>query len=165
MNLKKQFSKAYDKHAEKIFRFVFLKVGTQEAAEDIASQVFSKAWDRMKKGIKINNVSAYLFQIARAEVANFYRKKANYRIISAENLPIADSSLSAELVQQTAGDIEALRMCLNKLDEDNQNVLIWRYLEDYPIKEIAKMLGKSKGAVRVMIHRALRELRGKMNIQ
>jgi len=162
MNLQKQFSNAYDKHAEKIFRFVFLKVGKQEVAEDIASQVFSKAWTKIRTGTKVDNISAYLYQIARAEVANFYRKNAKYRIVSADNLAIVDSEISIEQVQQKTGELANLRQNLSLLDEDSQNVLIWRYLDDHSISEIAKMVEKSKGATRVMIHRALKELKGKM---
>lgn len=166
-NPKKKFSKLYDKYVDKIYRFVFLKVESQEAAEDVTSQVFSKGWSRFKKtGRKaeaIENPSAYLFQIARAEIANHHRKRAKFQTIQATTEQIADPELNLEEKSKLDSDFAAVKNCLAKLSTDYQDVLIWRYIDGYSNKEIAEILGKSRGAVRVMIHRALKELRATIN--
>ncbi len=88
----KKFAKIYDKHIDKIYRFIFLKTGTKEVAEDITSQVFTKAWRKFKlQGRDIENMSAYIFQIARAEVANHYRDASKFQIISTEVVEIVDA--------------------------------------------------------------------------
>lgn len=160
----KQFSRIYDNYIDKIYRFVFLKVGSEETAQDVTAQVFTKGWKKFKSGARIENVSAYLYQIARAEIANYYRGTNRYQVISTESVQIADlegTPSAVESRQQLKGDIEKVKKILAQLDEDSQNVLIWKYLDNYSNKEIAEMLGKSEGAVRVMLHRALAQLREK----
>lgn len=158
---KKQFGGIYDDHIDKIYRFVFLKLDSQEAAQDVTSRVFLKGWKRFKSGSRIENVSAYLYQIARAEIANYYRGEKRYQVISTDALPVADEQHNIERQQMVDSDIAAVKKLLCQLDEDAQNVLIWKYLDNYSNQEIAEMLGKSEGAVRVMLHRALVQLREK----
>ena len=59
-DLKKQFSKIYDEHIKKIYRFVYLKVSSEDIAQDIASETFLKAWDKFKAGEEIKNMQAFL---------------------------------------------------------------------------------------------------------
>jgi len=158
----KQFEKIYDNYIDKIYRFVFLKVDSEEAAQDVTAQVFTKGWRKFKSGTRIKNVSAYLYQIARAEVANYYRGSRKYQIVSVESVQVVDTEQDIEKQQIKGSDIAEVKKLLGQLDEDSQNVLIWRYLDGYSNKEIAGMLGKSEGAVRVMIHRALAQLREKV---
>ena len=167
---KKKFAKLYDKYVIKLYRFIFLKVGSQETAEDLTSQVFAKVWDRFRnsnrnsnrKKEEIKNLTAYLYQVARREIANYHRQKAKFQVIPTHSLQLSDPASSLEENSTLQEEIEAVRNSLSELTEDHQNVIIWRYLDGYSIKEIAKILGKSKGAVRVMLHRALKELREKV---
>jgi RNA polymerase sigma-70 factor (ECF subfamily) len=172
-NPKKEFGKIYDKHVAKIYRFVYLKVDSRESAEDLTSQIFTKLWEKIKTlsgrtdnpgrtSEKIENPTAYVYQIARAEIANYYRNKPKYHIIPAEEVQIVDPKENLEEKQQLQSDIEYLKYCLSQLSEDHQNVIIWRYLDDLSYKEIAEIMQKEEGAVRVMVHRAIKELREKM---
>jgi len=161
-NYKKQFGQLYDKHIDKIYRYVFLKVGAREAAEDIVAEVFTKSWRRFKAGVEIKNASAYLYQVARAEVANYYRTGAKAEFISVDAVPIMDNKIGLEAEQFLRADLENLQKHLKEIREEYQDVLIWYYVDGYTTKEIAAMLEKSEGAVRVMVSRALAELREKM---
>jgi len=159
-NLEKKFSKVYDKLVGKIYRFVFLKVNTQEVAEDITSQVFAKAWNKVRKSEKeIKNLSAYIYQIARAELVNYYKNKSKYTIVSAENVQIVDQSINLEEKEQINSETDNLFRFIQKLNDDYRNVIIWRYLDDLSYKEIAEIMEKPEGTIRVMVHRALKELR------
>ena len=168
---KKIFSKIYDQYVDKIYRFVFFKVNSREVAEDITSKVFVRGWDRFKHQgqnsdtqpkSEIKNPGAYIYQVARAEIANYYREKSKFKIISAESAVIADPKPGLEEKSGLDSDIVAVRNCLASLSTDYQDVLIWRYINGYSTGKIAELMGKSKGAVRVMLHRALKELRGMM---
>lgn len=161
----KQFEKIYDDYIDKIYRFVFLKMDSEESAQDVTAQVFTKGWKKFKSGTHIKNVSAYLYQIARSEVSNYYRGSRKYQIVSVESVQILDMKGTTSAVEgkhQISSDIATVKKVLRQLDENSQNVLIWRYLDGYSNKEIAIMLGKSEGAVRVMIHRALAQMKEKM---
>ncbi len=159
----KKFAKIYDKHIDKIYRFVFLKTGTKEIAEDVTSQVFTKGWRKFKlQGHTIKNVSAYLFQIARAELANHYREANKFQIISASAVEIIDDQPSPEIAQETNLARKDAQNALRELEDDLQNILIWHFVEEMGFKEIGGLLDRPEGTVRVMAHRALKELRLKM---
>jgi len=158
----RQFGDIYDDHIDKIYRFIFLKVDSENTAQDVTAQVFTKGWKKFKSGARIDNISAYLYQIARAEIANYYRGSRKYKVISVESTAeIVDTEQDIEKAQIKKADIDAAKELLGQLNEDAQNVLVWKYLDNYSNKEIAKMLNKSEGAVRVMVHRALAQLREK----
>ncbi len=158
---KQKFEKIYDNQVDKVYRFVFLKVGSVDIAQDLTAQAFTKAWKKAKSGLDIKNPSAYIFQIARREIAGHYRQASKMKIVSAEFVEI----VSEENIEQNKGvqmEFETVRTCLAQLKEDQQNVLVLRYVDNRPIKEIAQIINKKPGAVKVMIHRALKELRDKM---
>jgi len=157
----KKFAKIYDKYIEKIYRFVFLKTGSKELAEDLTSQVFTKGWKKFKlQGAEIKNVSAYLFQIARTEIANYYRQTSKFQVVLTEALEVADEKgdLEASHISGLMG--QEVQKALGGLEEELQNVLIWHYVEGISFKEIGGFLNRPEGTVRVMAHRALKDLRG-----
>lgn len=158
---KEQFGLIYDQYVEKIYRFVYLKVGfSQEIAEDITSRVFTKGWELHRGGGKIENPSAFLYRIARNMIIDHYRGKDKMKTISSEGFPhIADPGTNPYEKAVLASDAEQVKSAIQKIKKDYQDVVIWRYLEDMPISEISAILQKPEGAVRVMIHRGLNALR------
>lgn len=163
-NIKKNFSRVYDKNVRKIYRFIFLKVSSKETAQDLTSQTFLRAWEAFKKregnpGGKIENPSAFLYQIARNLVVDFYREKGRLETVSTENLSLADPQADLEREAVLNSDFDLARKALANLKDDYQNVIVWRYLDDMSTAKIAELMDKKEGAVRVMIHRALKQLR------
>ncbi len=162
-NLKKIFSKIYDQYIDKIYRFIFLKVNSVEVAEDLTSETFLRGWEAFQaKKAEIENPSAFLYQIARNLIVNHYREKSKAQIVSAEIAPIADPRQNLEEKAILASDLNLIRSALAELKEDYQNVIIWYYLDDLSIKEIAKMLDRTEPAIRVLIHRALKALKNQL---
>lgn len=158
--LRKKFSKIYDKNVDKIYRFVFLKVSSPERAEDITSKVFLRGWEAFQnEERKIKNPPAFLYKIARNLVIDFYRERDKAQIISTENLQMADSGQGLEEKAILNSDIEMVRNGLKNIKDEYQEVVVWYYLEGLSTKEIAKILDKSPGAVRVTVHRALKALK------
>jgi len=160
-DIREQFSQIYDQYIEKIYRFVYLKVSSQEIAEDITSKVFMKGWESyQKKASEIENPSAFLYQIARNAVVDHYREKGRSNIVSSEVLPeIADSGDDAHYKAVLSADISAIKTYITRLKPEHQDLIIWHYLEDMPIAEIAEMVGKPAGTVRVALHRGLKKLK------
>jgi RNA polymerase sigma-70 factor (ECF subfamily) len=163
-NLKKVFSKIYDQYIEKIYRFIFLKVNSEEIAQDLTSETFLRGWESFKeKEEKIENPSAFLYQIARNLVIDHYREKGKAQVVSAEFAQILDPRPNMEENAILRSDVEQIREVLTEIKEDYQNVIIWHYLDDLPICEVAKLLDRSEEATRVLLHRALESLRKKVN--
>jgi RNA polymerase sigma-70 factor (ECF subfamily) len=161
-HLQKEFSKLYDQYIGKIYRFVFLRVNSTEAAQDLTSETFVRAWDRFKAdgaGPKVENWAAFLYQIARNLVIDFYREKGKIQIISASYVADPNPALNLEEMAFFNSDMEQVKKVLFQLGEEHQEVIIWRYLDGLSNKEIAEILNKPESTVRVIIHRALEALR------
>ena len=162
-SINEQFSRIYDQYIEKIYRFVYLKVSSQEVAEDVTSKVFLKGWESYQKDQKINNPGSFLYQIARNAVIDHYREKGRTNTISAEFAgQIVDHKTNLYEKAVFNESFEATKSAIQKLKKDYQDVIIWHYLEDMPIVEIAGILNKPVGTIRVMIHRGLRMLRDEL---
>jgi RNA polymerase sigma-70 factor (ECF subfamily) len=160
-SLNEQFGQIYDQYIDKIYRFIYLKVNSQETAEDITSKVFLKGWEAFqspREGIK--NPGAFLYQIARNAVVDHYRDKGRAKVVSADASPqIADPGESAQDKAILSADISIIKKSIKKLKKEHQDIIIWHYIEDMPIANIAGLLGKPAGTVRVMLHRGLKDLK------
>ncbi len=163
-DLNEQFSLIYDQYIDKIYRFVYLKVSSKEVAEDITSKVFLKGFEAYRKDPSIKNIGAFLYQIARNDVANHYRDTSKKQTIPHDSLPEAAADGTDVHEKAVFGeDIGKVKAALASLKKEHQDVLIWYYLEDMGAEEIATMVGKPAGTVRVMIHRGLEALKGAMS--
>lgn len=167
-NPTKEFSKIFDDCIEKIYRFVFIKVSSEEIANDITSETFLKGWEAYQASCgldcqKIENPKAFLYRIARNLVIDYYREKGKAQVVSVENAAIIDPRPGIAEVAAFSSDLDKIKTMLNDLNDDYQNVIVWHYLDDLPISEIAKIMDKSEDAVRVTLHRALKSLKSKMN--
>lgn len=162
--LNKQFGHIYDQYIDKIYRFVYLKVNSQETAEDITSKVFTRGWEVFQKpNFEMKNPGAFLYQIARNAVIDHYREKGRAKMVSVDASPqIADPGTNAQDKAILSADISAVRKAILKLSKDHQDIIIWHYLEDIPVADIAKLLDKPAGTVRVMLHRGLKDLKDKI---
>jgi RNA polymerase sigma-70 factor (ECF subfamily) len=162
--LKKEFSKIYDKYVEKIYRFIFLKVNSKEVAEDLTSETFLRTWKVFSQSNpKIENISAFLYKTARNLITDYYREKGRVQIISPDlGRPIVDPRQNLEKQAILNSEIERIQKALLELDEDYQNAIIWYYLNELSIQEVANLLERTVPATRVLISRAIKALREKI---
>ncbi|OGY23960.1 MAG: hypothetical protein A2172_02790 [Candidatus Woykebacteria bacterium RBG_13_40_15] len=160
-DLRKQFSKIYDQYINKIYRFVFIKVNSRELAEDLTAEVFTRCWEKFKRvgSEGIENIQAFLFQAARNLVIDYYRQKGRVRLISTQDIWVPDPRVDLEKEAGLGSEVSQIRFALNKIPENYAEIVVWHYLDQLSVSEIAKLLNKSEGAVRVTLHRALKELR------
>ncbi|MCK4554869.1 RNA polymerase sigma factor [Candidatus Parcubacteria bacterium] len=169
INPRKIFSKIYNQYIDKIYRFIFLKVNSQEIAQDLTSETFLRGWEAFEKSQnprtndqKIENTQAFLYKIARNLVTDHYREKGKTKIVSTEYVKITDPRTNLEEKAILSSDLDTIRLALTNLKEDYQNVIIWHYLDDLSISEIAEIMDKSKEAARVQLHRALKALKNEL---
>ena len=160
-NPRKIFSELYDKYIEKIYRFVFFKVSSKETAEDLTSEIFTRVWRTLEKGTKLENPGAFLYRIARNIVTDYYRQRPEPQISLADYKEVADPAINFEETSHTQSDLEQIKVNLANINDDYREVITLRYVEDYSISEIAKILDRPEGTVRVMLHRGLEELKDK----
>lgn len=153
------FGSLYDHYHPAIYRFIALKVGSREDAEDITHHVFLRAWTRIAqyegRGYPF---SSWLYRIARNQVVDFYRARREHT-----DLDDVEPFLLAEDDTEDAIDHKAevarVRAALLELRTDYQDVIILRFIEERSLEEAAEALNRSVGATKVLQHRALRHLR------
>lgn len=153
------FGVLYDYYQPAIYRFVALKVGRREDAEDITHQVFLRAWQSIGqyegRGYPF---SSWLYRIARNNIVDFYRARREYTDIEdvAEFLVVDDTTNES---LDLKADIGRVRAAMLDLRADYQDVIILRFIEERSLEEAAEALERTVGATKVLQHRALRNLR------
>ncbi len=156
------FAQLYDKYVERIFRFIYLKTFHKADSEDLTQQVFLKAFQNIKKySYQGFPFSSWLYKIALNVVIDYYRQNKS------EEIKVSD--LLFELKEEGnlnpwekfdyGLEIEKVKQIIKKLPQDQQDVLILKFVNDLNNKEIAEILNKSEGAIRVIQHRALKQLK------
>ena len=161
-NSRKIYSDIYDKYVDKIYRFIVLKVKSSEIAEDLCSEVFLRGWEAFKGKNEIENIQAFLYQIARNLLSDHYREAGRAQLVSVEYAPITDPNQDLEEKALVQSDLEQVKASLANIKEDYREVIIWYYLDELQVPEIAKILDKSEPTVRVLIHRALKALKNEL---
>jgi len=162
--LKKEFSNIYDKYIKKIYRFVFLKVNSQEIAEDLTSDTFLRGWEAYRQtSVQIKNPQAFLYKIANNLVTDYYRTRGKAHIVSTEDRKIADPKANLEKIAVLSSEMDNIKVAMADLSQDYQNVIIWHYLDGLSVNEVAQIMDRSEEATRVLLHRALKSLKGQLN--
>ena len=154
------FGALYDHYQPAIYRFVAVKVGRREEAEDITHQAFLSAWLSIKKyQHRGHPFSSWLYQIARNQVVDHYRAKRNETAIESVDPEYFAIAASIELSLPAKLEMENVRRAMKNLKSEYQDVILLRFIEDISLKETANILQKTEGAVKLMQHRAIKELK------
>ena len=158
------FGELYDRYQPMIYRFVAVKVSRREEAEDITHQVFMSAWQNIRSyEHRGHPFSSWLYRIARNQVIDFYRARRDEVAIDAVDPEYFATPATAEFTVPVRLEMESVRRALSRLKPDYQDVLIMRFMEDLSLKEVALALQKTEGAIKVMQHRAMNELKKALN--
>jgi len=156
-----KFLDFYDQNATKIYRYVYFRVGSEEVAEDLSSEAFMKVWRYLKSGKDIGNISAVIYEVCRNIIADFFRNKKKLQISLEEVAEITSDISESGFVRQTEANLQLdkIKHAIRLLKDEYQELIIWYYIDDLKAEEIAQITGKSEGAVRTSLSRALKALR------
>ena len=153
------FGWIYDRYIKQIYRFVYLKVSHRANAEDLTQQVFMSAWENISnyktQGFPF---SSWLYRIANNAVIDHYR--TDRRHVAIDSLPedlFAEEAPNRKIEQQS--EIQEIKKAIGGLEQDQQSVVVMKFIEEMTNKEIAAVLDKSEGAIRVIQHRAMKKLK------
>ena len=153
------FGLLYDGYQPKIYRFILVKVGHREEAEDLTHQVFLKAWQNIgayqERGIPF---SGWLYQIARNQVIDHYRTKKVHASLDLLEDEIPSEERLEHALESTFS-LEQVRKVMKQLTPDQEDVLLMRFVDDLSIKDVAKTIKKSEGAVKLLQYRAIEKLK------
>jgi len=152
------FEKLYTEFQPKISRFVAVRINHKQTAEDVVAQVFIKAWEALQNQVQIETFSAWMFTIARNSIIDHYRTKRELTdITELENFLEYEDNI-VETLDLDIQSRQFLRV-LDNLNNDQQQVIRLKFLEDLTNEEIAAIMDKTPGAIRVIQHRAITQLK------
>jgi RNA polymerase sigma-70 factor (ECF subfamily) len=162
----------YDAHAAQIYRFIYHKVGNREDAEDLTAQVFIKATQSLDVRQDEQSRVAWLYQVARTTIADHWRLYYKGSVVSLDALQeehghqeiLEDPAFAAPLPEQDDPAVRKVQTILGQLPENYRQVLTYRFLQGYSLKETAAAMNITEGNVKVLQYRALQKA-GSMSAQ
>ncbi len=155
-----QFLEYYDRYAEALYRHAVLRVSSHEYAENLVQDAFLKTWDYLRQDKKIENMRAFLYRVLNNSIVDHYRTKKE---VSLEALQEGDELFDPADERIIPGETQALinetLRTLEKLDHEDRELIIMRYVDDLYPKEIAEVLGITANSVSVKLNRAVEKLK------
>jgi RNA polymerase sigma-70 factor, ECF subfamily len=157
-----KFKKYYKSHMPKIYRYVFFRVGQNKAlTEDLVSEIFLKALEKLEQFDDTGSFTAWIYGIAKNHVIDHYRK--HRKAVSLDEIEnIIPSGHETEKIAGQKINAAHLQFALEKLPEKKKELIMLRYFAGNSFKQIAKIIKKDETAARVATHRALKELKAKL---
>ncbi len=155
---KESFSRLYQYFYKKIYRYLFFQIRDEQLCKDFCQDTFIKAWKSLSNfSIRKNGTfQAFLFAIARNLVIDHSRRRKEVKIEEFESLP-EEERLYEDITSKE--EVLQVRKALDRLSEDERQIIILKYFEEMSGEEIAKVLSMKEGAVRVRIHRIMEKLK------
>ncbi len=161
----KQFDPAalqlvYDRHNEELYRYAWRQLGDAMTSEDCVAETFTAFLNALKQGKGPNQyLRAYLFQIAHNWIVDFYRRQPQPEIpLDLAMVATGEAEGTAGIVARNLEQREVIDALVHLTDEQRQ-VIVLRFLEDWSHEEISKAMEKPVGAIKALQHRAVNALR------
>ena len=149
----------YDSFYPAIFRYIYYRVSDQDCAEDLAAEVFVRMLERIDHyELRGRPFLAWLYTIAHHLVVDHYRKKSEVTMMPLEESLVAGDGFRPDQTAERLLSQEYLSKMLTHLTEDQRQVILLKFIEDYEVAEVAELMGKQERAIRSLQHRALAAL-------
>ena len=149
----------YDECYDRVVRYIFVRVGNQADAEDLAGEVFVRAVKSLRSfGGPMVQMRFWIFRVAHNIVVDHYRKNSNRHTVPLEPEALTDGR-DIEEITETKLQIDALLRALPQLTPAQREVIGLRFFAGFSSVETGEILGKSSGAVREMQRSAVEKLR------
>jgi RNA polymerase sigma-70 factor (ECF subfamily) len=154
------FARLYEVHFDRIFRYVYLKIGDREEAEDMTQQVFLNAL-RSVTSFKYQGTpfTAWLFRIAHNQIVDYLRKKTRRPASLEIDETVPSNAHDPEHEAELRLNIEELSRATQRLTKAQREVLSLRFAGGLSIEETARAMGKNPGAIKALQHAAVLALR------
>jgi RNA polymerase sigma-70 factor (ECF subfamily) len=155
---KPDFKAFYDRHLDRVYRYVFFRVGCrQEVAEDLTSEIFIKALKAFDRYDPEQSQSAWIMMIAKNTLINHYRDRKEEVDVDelASVLPGVDGRVEIERREKSI----VLERALATLSAHERQLIELKYLLGYEYQEMAKQMAKSTAAIKMETHRIMKKLR------
>jgi RNA polymerase sigma-70 factor (ECF subfamily) len=154
------FGRLYRRYLDGVYGYSFYLLGDHHDAEDVTERTFVAALGAIDRYRDTGaSFRSWLFRIAHNQLANALRARSRQRTVPLDD--VHERSVTAGDPARLAGladEARRLRAAVGSLSVDRRQVIVLRFVDGLSAREIGDVLGRSEGAVRVLQHRALRDL-------
>ncbi len=156
-----QFSNLYRAHLRDVYSYSYYRVGNHHDAEDLTEQTFLQAYRHFERAQRESNgrpLRPWLIRIAHNLAANYYRDRSRKPQTPIDDAGVLSSPHSTESLVEDREDLKRILDCVQQLPDDRREALIMRFALGMDNREIARALGRTDGATKVLLHRSIRQL-------
>ncbi|MBI4128630.1 MAG: RNA polymerase sigma factor [Parcubacteria group bacterium] len=159
-----RFIQAYEAYADAIFRYFYFRVFDRDKAQDLSQETFTKTWEYLVKGNEVQNIRAFLYQVARNLMIDRSRKKVALSLDALHEKGFDPGADVRDTLENTL-DADRMLVLLKHLEEKYREVILMRFVEGLSPREIARALDETENVIYVRVHRGLRQLRALLDQQ
>ena len=156
-----QFSALYRAHLRDVYSYAYYRVGNHHDAEDLTEQTFLQAYrhfERAQKESQGRPLRPWLIRIAHNLAANYYRDRSRRPQTAIDDADTLAATHTTEALVEDRDDHKRILECVQRLPDDRREALIMRFALGMDNREIARALGRTDGATKVLLHRAIKQL-------
>jgi RNA polymerase sigma-70 factor (ECF subfamily) len=159
--LDREFSDFYRRHLRDVYNYTYYRIGNHHDAEDVTTQTFIQAYRHFERAQRESNgrpLRPWLIRIAHNLAANYYRDRSRKPTTTLEETEIVGATYDTERLVEGREAVAHVLEAVRSLPDDRREALIMRFALGMDNREIARALGRSDGATKVLIHRAIKQL-------
>ena len=156
-----EFSELYRAHLRDVYSYSYYRVGNHHDAEDLTEQTFLQAYRHFERAQRESDgrpLRPWLIRIAHNLAANLYRDRSRKPVTPIDDTDTLTATHTTEQLVEGRDELERVLEGVQLLPEDRREALIMRFALGMDNREIARALGRTDGATKVLIHRAIRQL-------
>jgi RNA polymerase sigma-70 factor, ECF subfamily len=159
--LDRDFTELYRAHLRDVYSYAYYRIGNHHDAEDLTEQTFLQAYRHFERAQRESDgrpLRPWLIRIAHNLAANYYRDRSRRPQTQLEDAAVISTPHDTERLVEGREEVQEVLEGVSNLPDDRREALIMRFALDMDNREIARALGRSEGATKVLIHRAIRQL-------
>jgi RNA polymerase sigma-70 factor (ECF subfamily) len=155
------FEDLYRAHLRDVYSYAYYRVGNHHDAEDLTEQAFLQAYRHFERARRESDgrpLRPWLIRIAHNLASNYHRDRARKPTAALDAVEPPSHPHATERVVEGREELREVIERLDELPEDRREALIMRFALGMSNREIARALGRTDGATKVLIHRAIKQL-------
>jgi RNA polymerase sigma-70 factor (ECF subfamily) len=158
------FGELYERYVDRIYNYIFYRTGDAAEAEDLTARVFYRALGHIGEyQARGAPFAAWLYRIAHNLVANWYRDRSRHKNIRLDDIAgLVERGASPHQRAESNEETQTLLRAIRKLPAERQQLLILKFGDELSNEEIARVMGRTEGAIKSLYHRTLVMLRNEL---
>jgi RNA polymerase sigma-70 factor (ECF subfamily) len=158
-----RFTELYRAHLRDVYSYSYYRVGNHHDAEDLTEQTFLQAYRHLDRALRESDgrpLRPWLIRIAHNLAANLYRDRSRKPESALEDAGVVAALHTTEALVEGREELRAILEGVQQLPDDRREAVIMRFALGMDNREIARALGRTDGATKVLLHRAIKQLEG-----